>query len=340
VSVRIGLLGATGIAERAIVGPAADRPGVLVAAVAAHDVERARRFAARHGVAVVHERYEDVLDDPSVDAVYISLHHSAHARWARAAAAAGKHVLVEKPLCLTPQEAAGIERAAATSGVRVVEMVMTAGHEWQSRVRDLVTGGRFGRLRGIRSRMRFEVAAGSGFRLRPELGGGAFYDTASYWLQAVQATAGIGGAVASGVSDFDGPNGVDRSFRARLDLPNAVTAVLECAFGTGHLAEHEFAFEQADVRVPKVLLPAIGLAVPLNIVIRPHTGSRTVVACAPVDYYRVQFARVLQLLAGAPGEWGAGIDEATARVRLMAAAHRDAVERQSPSTDRNPNALL
>jgi predicted dehydrogenase len=71
--VRIGVLGAAGIAPAALTKPARVVDGVEVGAVAARDRSRAEAFAARYGVPAVHDSYDSLLADPSLDAVYIPL---------------------------------------------------------------------------------------------------------------------------------------------------------------------------------------------------------------------------------------------------------------------------
>src|ERR1700742_196625 len=95
---RIGVLGAARIAPSALIKPAKDNPEVVVDAVAARDGSRARAFAAKHGIARVHGSYEALLADPDIDAVYNPLPNGLHGTWTRAALAAGKHVLCEKPV--------------------------------------------------------------------------------------------------------------------------------------------------------------------------------------------------------------------------------------------------
>ncbi len=111
-TLRIGALGAAGIVPNALVGPARALPEVEVAAVAARDPERARAFAAEHGIPRVHATYDDLLADPGIDAVYVGLPNSLHGRWTIAALEAGKHVLCEKPFAANAEEA---ERVAAAS---------------------------------------------------------------------------------------------------------------------------------------------------------------------------------------------------------------------------------
>lgn len=90
---RIGILGAARIAPMALINPAKENTDVVVAAVAARDVTRARAFAAQHGIATVHGDYDALIADPGIDAIYNPLPNGLHGRWTRAALAADKHVL-------------------------------------------------------------------------------------------------------------------------------------------------------------------------------------------------------------------------------------------------------
>ena len=310
----LGLIGATGIAARTML----DKAGVDVRAVAASDPVRAKEFAGRYDIPLVYENYSALLADPAIDAVYISLHNSAHHRWAVRAAVAGKDVIVEKPLCLTAAEAE--ELCFAAENTCVFEAVATAGHPWQSTVRGFIASGRYGVLRSVRTRMTFAVPAPGGYRDRPDLGGGIFYDCASYWLQALQATIGIDVTAYEGHSTFDGPSGVDRDFDASLRWASGAEATLTCAVGSDHVAEHLFTFEHATVKLRNFLRPVLG-AVPLNLVVTPANGDREVIGFPPTAYYEHQLARILDcddddLAAALP------------RIELMEAIHTDALSRK------------
>ncbi|MEV6596735.1 Gfo/Idh/MocA family oxidoreductase [Actinoplanes sp. NPDC051346] len=319
----IGLVGATGIAARAVIAPSRRTPDFRVVAVAASDPDRAAVYAREHDIPRVHAGYSALVEDPDVDVVYVSLHNSAHHRWALAAARAGKHVVVEKPICLTPAEAEDLRDAGHAAGVAVVEAVPTAGHPWQDTVRAMAADGPFGSLRHIRTRMRFAPPRPGGYRDRVDLGGGIFLDTASYWLQAVQAVVGLEPARGTGASAFDGPNGVDREFRATLAVGNGVTAVLQAQVGEPHVAEHEFVFDDAAVRLRHFLRPTAG-ALPLNLAIRFADGTRQVRSFPPVAYYDRQLANVRKLLAGGPVDASAAANQFGARITSMAAIYQDA----------------
>ena len=118
---RFGILGAARIAPMALVRPARRVTEATVLAVAARDPERARQFAARHGIPRVHPSYDALLADPEVDAIYNPLPNSLHAPWTTRALAAGKHVLCEKPFAANAAEAEEMARAAARAG-RVLEI--------------------------------------------------------------------------------------------------------------------------------------------------------------------------------------------------------------------------
>jgi len=110
--VRWGILGTAGIAESAFLPALAEAGGAAVV-VGSRNGAHAARWAAEHGVAASVEGYRAVLDDPSIEAVYIPLPNGLHAEWTIAALAAGKTVFCEKPLCGTPEETARVLAAAA-----------------------------------------------------------------------------------------------------------------------------------------------------------------------------------------------------------------------------------
>ncbi len=291
----VGLLGATRIAERAVVGPAAARGDISVRAVAASDIDRAKDFASRNGIPDVHRNYAALVRDPAIDLVYVSLHNSAHQPWAVRAAEQGKHVLVEKPLCLDRRQLAVVAAAARTNRVGVFEAVSTAGHSWQREVREMLVSGRYGELRKVRADFRFLEPARGSYRLRRELGGGIFFDCASYWLQALQATTGLECVSLAGQSEFDGPGGVDRRFQAEVSWRSGTKSVLDCRIDSRHRAEIEFEFDDASARIRGLLRPTAG-ALPLNLVVHRRSENKTVKLFPPLAYYESQLTRVREFI--------------------------------------------
>ncbi|KAH8684426.1 putative oxidoreductase [Tricladium varicosporioides] len=96
-AIRFGILGAANIAPIALINPAKSHPEVIIAAVAARDITKAEAFAKANSIPIVHKSYQELLDDPSINAVYIPLPNGLHYEWTIKALQAGKHVLLEKP---------------------------------------------------------------------------------------------------------------------------------------------------------------------------------------------------------------------------------------------------
>ncbi|CZT45854.1 related to Oxidoreductase [Rhynchosporium secalis] len=109
-ALRIGLLGASNIAPLAVIAPAKSHPDVIIAAVAARDEKRANAYAKLYGIPIVHTSYQELIDDPSIDAIYIPLPNGLHYEWAIKALRANKHVLLEKPSTSNASEAASLFR--------------------------------------------------------------------------------------------------------------------------------------------------------------------------------------------------------------------------------------
>jgi predicted dehydrogenase len=196
---RIGVLGAARIAPAALLRPARVVDGVEVGAVAARDRGRASAFAAKHGVATVHDSYADLLADPSLDAVYVPLPNGRHAEWTLAAIAAGKHVLCEKPFTANAEQARQVAAAAEGAGVVVMEAFHYRYHPLAQRMVDIVRSGELGRIRRVDRAMTAEFSLADG---------GTGHIHASMWSSAVlRIRARVVGDLGSlTVTNFVGPH--------------------------------------------------------------------------------------------------------------------------------------
>ena len=184
-SLRIGVLGASRIAEQAIVGPAAELGHRLVA-VAARSRSRAEEFAEKYGVERVLDGYQDVIDDAQVDVVYNPLANSLHAPWNLAAIAAGKPVLSEKPFARDASEARTVAEAAAAAGVSVLEGFHYFFHPVTQRAFELAADGTIGAITHVEVRMAMPPPGDDDPRWSLELAGGALMDLGCYGLHVMR----------------------------------------------------------------------------------------------------------------------------------------------------------
>ena len=179
--VRWGILGA-GKFARDHMGPALHmaRRGRL-AALATSSAEKAAPFTDRSPGLTVHDSYDALLADPGIDAVYIPLPNHLHVDWALKAIAAGKHVLVEKPLGLRAEDFDPVIAARDASGLVVSEAYMIVHHPQWQRARALVRDGAIGPLRRVEGCFSYDNrAATDNIRNRAETGGGAIPDIGVY----------------------------------------------------------------------------------------------------------------------------------------------------------------
>lgn len=181
--VRWGFLGAGWLASRATAAAVHGATGARLEAAAARDLRRAEGLQPRRA----YDSYAAVLDDPDVDAVYISLANDAHLPWILAAAEAGKHVLCEKPMVLTADQARQAFEAADSAGVLLVEAVWSRWHPRIQRIVDLGTRGDLGALESYLGSFTFTGDLTGNYRLRPDAGGGALYDIGIYPLHVLLA---------------------------------------------------------------------------------------------------------------------------------------------------------
>lgn len=205
---------------------------VRVAAVAGRMESRARAFADELGIPTAYGSYEALLADPEIEAVYIPLPNSLHGLWTIRAAEAGKHVLCEKPLAGTEEEAAAMFAAADRAGVKLVEAFPYRFQPQTLRTRELVESDAIGEVRLIRASFGFTVRDQGDIRYNPDLAGGALMDVGSYPVNLAVLVAGCRPLQAYAVADW-ASTGVDRTLVGILEFPNKVLAQISCSFATG-----------------------------------------------------------------------------------------------------------
>ena len=178
---RFGVLGASHFALHKMI-PAMQAGGdTPVVAIASRDGAKAAEAARAVGIPKTYTRYEELLADPDVDAVYIPLPNHLHVPWAERAAAAGKHVLVEKPVALGAGEARRLLAARDAHKVLIAEAAMTRVHPRWLAARELVRKGKIGQLGAFVGSFGYDLSARrENVRFAPDMGGGVLLDVGFY----------------------------------------------------------------------------------------------------------------------------------------------------------------
>ncbi len=220
-----------------LIEPAKEVDGVEVTAVAARDPQRARAYAAEHGIPMVFDSYDALLASNEIDAVYNPLPNSHHARWTIAALEAGKPVLLEKPFTANAVEARRVADAAERTGLVVMEAFHWRFHPQAERAVELVSEGAVGEVTHVEAAMVFPSMHGpDDIRYRYDLAGGALMDTGSYALSNLRAFGELD--VVQAEAEEMAPD-VDRRTTAELRYRNggATASMLSEFTGTDQKAE-------------------------------------------------------------------------------------------------------
>ncbi|MBX3194270.1 MAG: Gfo/Idh/MocA family oxidoreductase [Microbacteriaceae bacterium] len=293
-AVRWGILGAAGINEAMAPAIAAASNAELVA-IASRTAERAEAAAERFGAARAVEGYDALLADPDIEAVYIPLPNAFHLEWTLRAAAAGKHVLCEKPMAITASDARAMIAACDAAGVLLAEAFMYAHHPRYARIAEIIDSGEIGTPHAILTTFSFDASDEldhSGFQGLP--GSGSVYDVGCYAVhsarmllkrepRAVTARAtesalhGDIDLATSALVEFDGA-----TLLFHVDMAAADTDVLEVIGSAGRIV------------VPHAFICSPGDG---DFRVETAAGSRVESADA-VDHYRVQVETFSRAVGG------------------------------------------
>jgi predicted dehydrogenase len=224
---RIGLLGASRIAPKATIEPAAARDDVRVVAVAARDPGRAQAFAQAHGIGGVASSYAELVTRDDVDLVYNALPPAAHLEWTVAALEGGKAVLCEKPFARNAGEAATMVAAAERTGLMLMEAFHYRHHRVMYDAVALIRAGGIGRPLSAEGVFEVPIArTETELRWRADQGGGALMDLGCYPLHALRTLLNAEPVVRAAEAAW--VDGVDARLAADLDLAG-VPARLSCS---------------------------------------------------------------------------------------------------------------
>jgi D-xylose 1-dehydrogenase (NADP+, D-xylono-1,5-lactone-forming) len=227
VAVQWGILSTASINDKFLAG-LAESETCQALAVGSRDTARAEAYAREHGIERAYGSYEELLADPDVEAVYISLPNALHLPWTRRALKAGKHVLCEKPLSRSPDEVRAAFDVAEREGRLLMEAFMFRHNPQTARLAQLVRGGAVGRLRLIRSSFSFFIHDPADVRLGAELAGGALMDVGCYCVSGARLLAGEPTSALGW--ELIGGDGVDVAFVGTLRFPDHVYAQFDAGF--------------------------------------------------------------------------------------------------------------
>ena len=228
--VKWGILGCAAVAERVMApGIQHSRNGQTLA-IASRSLTKAQAFAEKFGIERAYGSYHELLDDADVEAVYIPLPNSMHKAWTIEAAAKGKHVLCEKPLACSAQEAQEMVRACREHGVMLMEGFVQRFQPQNSLVKKLIDEGRIGRVLWMTAIFSSSRPAPNDIRLSRALCGGILMDKGSYCVNTARFLLESEPTSVHARAEFGEETGVDERMTATLVFPGSQVVQFDCSF--------------------------------------------------------------------------------------------------------------
>lgn len=225
---KLGILGTADIAFRRFLPALSKCPGITYAGVASRTPQKCQKFQEQYG-GEVYDSYDALLEDESIDAVYVPLPPALHYEWGKKVLLAGKHLLMEKPFTTNPQHTKELLELAEKNGLAVHENYMFLYHSQLDWIRQQLQENRIGDLRLIRTAFGFPFRGNTDFRYDKELGGGALLDCGGYPIRL--ATELLGSTAAVTTAQLNCGRGLNVDVYGSASMVNDLGQVAQISFG-------------------------------------------------------------------------------------------------------------
>lgn len=309
--VRWGVLGCANFAQRRTIPAMLESPTVDLVGVASRSEEKAESYRRQFKLRRAYACYEDLLDDPQIDAVYIPLPNGLHAEWTIRSLERGKHCICEKPFASNAAEAARVAGVAAEKGLFAMEAFMWRLHSQHQRGMEAVISGKIGTVRLVRGAFSFPIPRKPNVRLVPDLAGGSVMDVGCYPISAARYYFAAEPARAFARGEIDPEYKVDMGMSGVLEFA-AGRALMDCSFSLPYRTEVEIVGESGRILIPKPWLPDPEAVIEIN-------GQQE--RLPPENQYIKQFEYFSNaILSGRPPLYGP--EDAVLQMRVIDAVRR------------------
>ncbi|MFY9689661.1 MAG: Gfo/Idh/MocA family oxidoreductase [Candidatus Acidiferrales bacterium] len=323
--VRWGVLGAAAIALRRTIPGMQKGEWCEIAAIASRDLRKAQDAAESVGIAKAYGSYEELLGDPTIEAIYNPLPNTLHVEWTTRAAEAGKHVLCEKPVGVTAADAESLIAVRDRTGMKIEEAFMVRTHPRWLRTRELIRSGRIGELRVAQGTIAYFNRDPKNIRNSFEYGGGALLDIGCYAVTLSRFLFEAEPARVFGVVERDPEMKTDRLTSATLEFP-AGQATFTCSTQLGYVQRMAFLGTGGRIEIDRPVNPLNDQ--PSRIVIDdnpadPAGGGITVESIPYCDQFMIQgdlFSRAIR----EGGEVAVPLEDSVRNMRVIDAIFRSA----------------
>lgn len=255
--IRWGVLSTAKIARTQLI-PAMFRADKAEVTAIASRGSKVHKVASELNIPKAYESYDELINDPEIDAIYIPLPNHLHKEWVFKAAEHGKHILCEKPVSLNVEEAIEMVAFCREKNVKFMEAFMYQFHPQHERVREIISSGEIGEVKLIKSSHSFYLENRAGnIRVNKEMGGGSVYDIGCYSIHAIRHVLQTEPVEVHVYAEMDKQYGVDTSAFGYLKLENGVNAIFDCSFDMFGRNEYEVVGTKGTILVPYAFRPDV-----------------------------------------------------------------------------------
>jgi predicted dehydrogenase len=331
--VRWGVLGTAAIARSRFIPAMKSAVAARLVAIASRSADKAKAVAAEFGIPRHFGSYEALIDDPEIDALYVPVPNHLHVEWSVRALTAGKHVLCEKPLCLSARDVVALQAARDRSGRHIEEAFSYRNHPQWARIAELLASGAIGAPRAVQCTLAKQFFDPNDIRNNPDQGGGGLYDLGSYTISACSAVLRRAPMRVIAAIDRDPAWGIDRLSTALLDYGDVhASFTVGTQSGPSAWATHQqFAILATDGWLRCDFPYAHGRPTPCHLFVGDHTSHGAVETMIytfePVNQYALQVERFSRYLLGeAVPSWP--IEDSLLTLRIIEALFESAASGQ------------
>ncbi len=249
-----GVLGAAQIADR-LMPFLQSLQHSTIHAVASRSMDRAQSFSQKWSIPVATQHYQELIENPEIQVLYIPLANHLHYVWTKKALLAGKHVLCEKPITLSSLELQELIELSQSHQLILAEGFMYRHHSQTEYIKKIIESGELGKMIHIRAAFHSVLPLQEATRLFPETGGGVQWDIACYLANLIQfltdqapiQARAWGRTVHAPVLEI---------LNASFEFQNGITANFESSFLGPRRELLEIHFESGWLQVPRPFKPS------------------------------------------------------------------------------------
>ncbi|WP_078544948.1 Gfo/Idh/MocA family protein [Litchfieldia alkalitelluris] len=256
-TIKWGVLSTAHIGQTQLIPAIKTAKNAEVVAIASRG-EKAIEVAENLKIPKSYTSYEELLDDPEIDAVYIPLPNHLHKEWVIKAAEKGKHVLCEKPASLTSTETKEMVDACEKYGVRFMEAFMYQFHPQHERVKEILQSGEIGEIKLMKSNFSFFLEDRTGnIRMDPTMGGGSIFDVGCYCIHSTRNILGSEPISVEVKAKIDSDYQVETTSFVTMKMENGVDAIFDSSFDMAFRQTYEVIGTKGTITVPAAYRPDV-----------------------------------------------------------------------------------